>query len=389
MKRFLVLFFITFLLFSLFSVSSAFSYTGEAGPPMLKFIYGSRALSLGGAYVGVADDAYYMDSNPAGGDPRKVFRVSLIHQEWIADTNYEALRLSYGIRDQFFIGLGLTYFYLPFEYYDFTGATDGKSYHLSQSLAMLNFGYKLKKYDIAFGVNAKVLYNYVPEDLYAGQSYLLYAGDAGFIARTNILKTFIGPEPSMTFGVALRNFGYSEAIDKLPTELHAGVSYRLFRHLMLSGEFAYPLYEPIYGSVGAEFDIAKTFFIQAGVEFKENPMIGLGVGYRRKDLNINISYTPSMVFRNMMNVSVEFRFGDAAADAKEKEIEKLVLDALVDYNTGNYETSLEVIEKVLELDPRNLRAKQLKRTVEREIELKRSAEKVNGKKDNERLVKSE
>ena len=118
-------------------------------------------------------------------------------------------------------------------------------------------------------------------------------------------------------------------------------------------------------------------------------MIGLGVGYRRKDMNINISYTPSMVFRNMMNVSVEFRFGDAAAEAKEKRIEKLMLDALVDYNTGNYETTLEVIEKVLELDPRNLRAKQLKRTVEREIELKRSAEKVNGKKDNERLVKSE
>ena len=91
----------------------------------------------------------------------------------------------------------------------------------------------------------------------------------------------------------------------------------------------------------------------------------------------------------MVSVSVEFRFGDAAADAREKEIEKLMLDALVDYNTGNYETSLDVIEKVLELDPRNLRAKQLKRTVEKQIELERSAEKVNGKKDNERLVKSD
>ena len=58
MKRFLILFFITFSLSSLFSFSSAYSYTGEAGPPMLKFIYGSRALSLGGAYVAAADDAY-------------------------------------------------------------------------------------------------------------------------------------------------------------------------------------------------------------------------------------------------------------------------------------------------------------------------------------------
>ena len=389
MKRFLIIFFITFSLFTLFYSSNAFSYTGEAGPPMLKFIYGSRALSLGGAYVAAADDAYYMDSNPAGGDTRKVFRTSLIHQEWIGDTNYEALRLSTGIRDQFFIGLGLTYFYLPFEYYDITGTTDGTSYHLSQSMAMVNFGYKLRKYDIAFGVNAKVLYNHVPDELYADQSYLLFAGDAGFIARTNILKTFIGPEPSMTFGLALRNFGYSEAMEKLPTEIHAGMTYRVIRHLMLSGEYALPFYEPMYGSVGVEFDIAKTFFIQAGVEIKENPMVGLGLGYRRKDLNINVSYTPSMVFRNMMNVSVEFRFGDSAAEEREKQIDKLMLDALIDYNTGNYESALEVIEKVLELDPRNLRAKQLKRTVEKEIELEESAEKVNGKKDNKRIASSE
>jgi hypothetical protein len=387
MKRFLILLIITFAILTLTGISSAFSYTGEAGPPILKFIYGSRALSLGGAYVSVADDAYYMDSNPAGGDARKVFRASLIHQEWIEDTNYEALRLSYGIRDQFFVGLGLTYCYTPFEYYDMTGQTDGTSYHLSQSIVLANFGYKLRKYDVAFGVNAKVLYNHVPDELYEGQSYMLFAGDAGFLAKTNILKTFIGPEPSMTFGLALRNFGYCEAIDKLPTELHAGVSYRLFRHLMLSGEYALPFYEPMYGSVGAEFDVAKTFFIQAGVEFKENPMVGLGVGYRRKDLNINISYTPSIEFRNMMNVSVEFRFGDTAAEARQKEIEKLMLDALVDYNTGNYEASLEAIEKVLEMDPGNRRARQLKKTVLKEIELEESAEKVTGKKE-KRVVKN-
>ena len=113
------------------------------------------------------------------------------------------------------------------------------------------------------------------------------------------------------------------------------------------------------------------------------------MGYRRKDLNINVSYTPSMVFRNMMNVSVEFRFGDSAAEEKEKQIDKLMLDALIDYNTGNYESALEVIDKVLELDPRNLRAKQLKRTVEKEIELEESAEKVNVKKDNKRIASSE
>ena len=390
MKRHYFILIITFSILLLGMFSTAYSYTGEAGPPILKFIYGSRALSLGGAYVSVANDAYYMDSNPAGGDPRKVFKISLIHQEWIEDTNYEALRLSYGINDQFFIGLGFTYFYLPFEYYDMTGASDGKSYNLSQSLGMINIGYKPRKYDVAFGINAKVLYNSVPDELYEGQSYLLYAADAGFIARTNILKTYIGPEPSLSFGLALRNLGYSEAIDKLPTEVHGGVSYRLFRHLMLTGELAVPFYEPIYGAVGVEFDIAKTVFIQGGVQFKENPMVGLGLGYRRKDLNINVSYTPSMVFRNMMNVSVEFTFGDTKALEKERDVERLLVEALESYNRGNNEEALGYVEKVLELESKNRRAKQLKKNIEKKMELDESAEKVNGSKpDDDTLAMNE
>lgn len=270
------------------------------------------------------------------------------------------------------------------------GATDGKSYHLSKGLGMINIGFKPEKYDVAFGVNAKVLYNQVPDELYAGQSYLLYAGDAGFIARTNILKTYIGPEPSLTFGVALRNFGYSEAIDKLPTEVHAGASYRFFRHLMLSGEFAAPFYEPVYGAVGVEFDIAKRLFIQAGMQFKENPMVGVGLGYRRNDLNINASYTPSLEFRNMMNVSVEFTFGDTKALDNERNVEKLLIDALEAYTRRNYEEALAYIEKVQEIDPKNRRAKQLKKTVIKKIELDKSVEKINGdkSKDNKLIVKN-
>ena len=84
------------LIILLITASALYGYTGEAGPPMLKLIYGSRALSLGGAYSGVANDVYYMDSNPAGGDPSKVFKVSLIHQEWIEDVAYADRRRQCG-----------------------------------------------------------------------------------------------------------------------------------------------------------------------------------------------------------------------------------------------------------------------------------------------------
>jgi len=109
-------------------------------------------------------------------------------------------------------------------------------------MAVLNFGFKIKKYNLGVGTNFKVLYNNVPTPLlearygssYEDQNYLLFASDVGMIARTNLLKRYIGPEPSLTFGLVLKNVGYSERVEKLSTEVYAGISYRPFRHILLS-----------------------------------------------------------------------------------------------------------------------------------------------------------
>jgi hypothetical protein len=361
MKKLLLTFFVL-----VGSAAAAYSYTGEAGPAMLKLIYGSRALSLGGAYSSVANDVYYMDSNPAGGDPSKVFKLSLIHQEWIEDVNFEAVRLSRGITDQLFVGLGFTYLYLPFTYYDDYGYSDGKTYTISQCMGMLNVGYKFRDLNLAVGANLKGFYNYVPEQLYEGQSYFLFAADIGIISRMNVLKTFIGPEPSLTLGMTVKNIGYSDFMEKLPTEAHFGISYRILRNLLLTGETVIPFYEPISGSVGAEFDIAKTFFLQAGVQIVENPMLGVGFGYRNKDFNIYASYTPSMAFRNMMSVSVEFTFGQTKSQAIEKEIDRLMVQALDLFVEKKYEEALKNIDKVMALDPNNRRARLLKKVIQNE-----------------------
>jgi hypothetical protein len=351
------------------TAAAAYCYTGEAGPPMLKLIYGSRAISLGGAYSGVANDVYYMDSNPAGGDPKNVFKVSLIHQEWIEDVNFEGIRLSRGVTDQLYVGLGFTYLYLPFTYYDEYGFSDGNSYTISQCMGMLNVGYKFTDLNLAVGANAKFFYNHVPEQLYAGQSYVLFAADVGVISRTNILKTFIGPEPSLTAGFTVKNIGYSAFLGKLPTELHFGMSYRIIRNLLITGEAVVPFYEPVSGSVGAEFDIAQTFFLQGGVQIIENPMLGVGFGYRNRDFNIYASYTPSIAFRNMMSVSVEFTFGQTKSIELEKQIDRLMVEALDLFGEKKYDKAIGNIDRVLELDSNNRRARLLKKVILNEMKI--------------------
>ncbi len=376
---------IAILIFMIGSALVGISYTGEAGPPMLKMVYGSRALSLGGAFAGVSDDVYYIDSNPAGGDVKKIAQISLLHQEWIEDVNYEAIRISRGFFNKFFLGLGLTYLYIPFTYYDDYGYDSGTSALISQGMAVLNFGFEIKKYNLGLGTNFKVLYNNVPTSLlearygssYEDQNYLLFASDVGMIARTNLLKRYIGPEPSFTVGMVLKNVGYSERIEKLPTEVHAGISYRPFRHVLLSVEGVCPFYEPIYGSVGLEFDIAQKLFMQGGVQIKESPMFAVGVGYKRKDIEINVSYTPSLVFRNMVSVSLNFFLGETETRLKEKKIEAYLVVALEYFGEKRYQEALEFVDKVLKLDPKNKRALNLRETIKKKLDLEENIEKLN------------
>ena len=368
------------LLFSLplilFPASVLLSYTGEAGPPMLKLVYGSRALALGGAFVGLSDDAFYIDSNPAGGDTRKIYKVSLLHQEWIEDVNYEAVRFSTGIAERFFIGAGFTYLYLPFVHYDYYGESSGQSHIISQSLGVLNFGYQFSPLNVAVGANLKLFYNHVPEELYPGQSYLLFAADFGVIVRTNILKRHIGVEPSLVFGLAVKNIGYSRMMEKLPLEIHAGASYRVLKNLLVAAEIAVPFFEPIYGSIGAEWNFTGSFFLEGGVQLKENPMFAVGLGYKRRDLRIQASYSPSLAFANMFSVSFSYYFGETRLEEKSREIEALYTKALEYYREARYEEALEEVEKVLTADPEHKQALTLRGAITVKIDMEEQRKQV-------------
>jgi hypothetical protein len=340
-----------------------YSYTGETEPQMLKMVYGARALAMGGAFVGLADDLYYMDSNPARGDVSDNIKVSILHQEWIADVNYEAIRLAKGFREQVFVGLGFTYLYLPFTHYDIFGESIGNSHILSQSLGTLNFGYTFKKFDVSVGTNLKFYYNHIPEELYPGQSYFLFAFDLGIIARINLLKRYVSNEPSLTFGLALKNFGSSNEVERLPTEVHVGASYRLFQSLLLSTEFALPVFEPVYGALGAEFNFNEMFFIEGGMQIKNNPMFALGLGYKRNNIRLDVSYTPSIAFYNVIGVSLTYSFGEMRSQRNKLDVEKNLLNAADRFENGKYDEALKIVERVLELYPENSKAVYIKEEI--------------------------
>jgi len=207
---------------------------------------------------------------------------------------------------------------------------------------------------------------------YTDQNYLVFAGDFGIFGRTDFLKTYIGPEPSFMYGLVLKNIGYSDAIDTLPTEIQAGVSYRLFWHLLLTGQINVPLYEPLYGAVGLEFDIRKKVFLQAGVRISENPMLGVGFGYRFRDIELHASYTPRIELPNIFSLALNFYFGETKTRRRNEQITSLLIEALEQFEDAQYDEALQSINSVLELDPSNRIALSLKEIIE-------NVDKINGK----------
>jgi hypothetical protein len=311
-----------------------------------------------------------MDINPAGGAFDQIFRISFVHQEWITDVNYESLRLSRGFGDRLQLGLGFTYLYLPFTHFDDTGSAVGGSNHLSQSLGLLSAGYTLPSIGLSFGINGKLFYNQVPEDLAADQSYSVWAVDMGVIQRSNLLKTYIGPEPSLSFGLALRNVGYSNNVEQLPTLIQVGASYRIRSNLLVAADMVYPFYEALYGSLGAEYSIRKKIFLSGGVQIKENPMFSFGFGYRFRDARLNVSYTPSLAFYDVFSISFTYSFGEYRKYILMQEIEEKLMEALALYRNEQYEDALVVVDEVLELDPKNKRAGSLRNTIVIQIEIR-------------------
>ena len=65
--------------------------TGLTAFPTLLIPMGGRFEAMGTAFTAVADDASFIEANPAGSASLKYTELSFYHNDWIADTNIESV----------------------------------------------------------------------------------------------------------------------------------------------------------------------------------------------------------------------------------------------------------------------------------------------------------
>lgn len=105
MKKFVIFFFLTI---NLLSIISAQSKVGTSAAPFLGISVGPRGVALGGAFVGIANDATALYYNPGAISQPGFSQVMVSHTDWLVDTDFDWVGVMVNLGDGSAVGISVT-----------------------------------------------------------------------------------------------------------------------------------------------------------------------------------------------------------------------------------------------------------------------------------------
>jgi hypothetical protein len=252
------------------------SKAGTAAYTFLKIGTGAKSQAMGGAYVGLADDATALYYNPAG--------LTVLDQESLVYDELLNKPLNAPLQNRFTASYINSLLDFQFGYVGYVREIDSVS-ALGASVSYQNYGTFTRldatgveqgtfgASDFAFGltyskrfaprfsagVTGKCIYEKIDNSSSNG-----LAADLGLMYQ-------LTPDGSTRIGLALTNLGAQlkglsqTHKDNLPTKIAGGISHQLKGlPFLFSGEIGKPFDNDIYASLGTELVSLKPFFIRLG-----------------------------------------------------------------------------------------------------------------------------
>jgi tetratricopeptide (TPR) repeat protein len=351
------------------------SDTGTTGADFLNLGIGPRAVSMGDAQTGLANDVYATFFNPAGLSQLKGQEVGLTDNEYVQGISqqYAAYALPCGSAGTF--GLSVNYLGIGgFQGYDASGSPTG---NVKASDMAIGLSYSRPLYydprtnaTLSAGLTGKWI-----EERLDTVSAKAYAGDAGFFFSPGLLWGEI--LDGFGAGLAIRNLGSSLKFDQesfgLPRVITAGTSYT--GHLW--GEsltLALDGRDPQAGSksmgIGLEIQTLQNVIIRGGYTTEGDLGSGLrfGAGLRFKTIEIDYAYASEGDFGPTQRFGITLKFAETSRN-KLNEAEQSYEKALHDYKRGRYTQALAELNRALELDPKHPQAMALMRKIYEQIKV--------------------
>lgn len=296
-------------------VASSIAVHAEPGSTTAGFLLvpvGGRAVAMGGAYTGLAEDPYALHYNPAAlaRSPRE---LTFAHNEYILDLSQEYMAyahpLSVGV-----LGIAVNYF----DYGDFDRTTHAAGFagvaaptgYLAQgrfgagNLA-LSVGYARAMGDAGFHVGAAAKYIQQDIDNFSGQSA---AADLGLYWRR-------GDGP-LSLGLSVLNVGdklkTGRRADPLPIAIRFGAAWRVLpERFTISGDVVKVSGDDdLQGHVGGEYWIASVLALRVGYSSVSDAGTGFtaGVGVRVDRFGLDYAFADEDDLDNAHRIAINYRF---------------------------------------------------------------------------------
>ncbi len=323
------------LLTTAFLAATAFagnSNTGTTAYSFLKLGTGARALSMGGAFAGLADDESAIYYNPAGITGMTQRAVSASYMNYIAgiqsgdimfiiprgavtatqgnDPYYDEEPLPPASEAAFALSL----VYLNYGTIDETNASGDVigDFGGSDLAFSLSYGRQLSE-QLSLGGSGKLIYEKI--DTYSSTGL---AADLGLLYRFRDGRTRAGISAS-NLGAQLSGLT-SDHKDPLPILLRAGVSHSLRgAPLTVSAEGVLPTDNNIYGSIGVEFHPKLPIALRAGyTSFGSNYKTGsskdnsagfsFGAGFMKSQVAVDYAFLPYADLGSLHRINFAYRW---------------------------------------------------------------------------------
>ncbi|MBU2462359.1 PorV/PorQ family protein [bacterium] len=263
-------------------------YAGDAAV-YLRMGLGARAVGMGGAFVGLADDSTAAYWNPAGLIQLEKSEVSLMYSALSLDRRYNFLNYAQPLTGDSALALSIINFGVG-DLEERTGATKdpiGK-FTDSENTLLVSYAKAFKK--ISYGGNLKVLYQSM--DPSSGKK----SGEGWGLD----IACLTNPANNVYAGLIIQDIGSylkwdTGHTDKLPLDIRAGLCVKLLdKKLNLCADIEkIEERDNVKAHLGAEYLIGDRFAIRAGLNSKD-PTAGcsLNLPFSGAELGLHYAFSP-------------------------------------------------------------------------------------------------
>ena len=233
------------------------SKVGTTAYGFLKIDVGARSTAMGGAFVGLSDDAAALYFNPAGLIQTETKRFFTTYNNYITDIQSGFLGYVHPYSENTRLGASIYYFnYGSFTKTDDQGIDLG-TFGASDFAIAISLAQKINT-QFSLGATGKLIYEKI--DGYSSDALALDLGIL-YISRDN--RTRIGGV-GQNIGTQLKGHTKSHK-DPLPASVKLGISHRMREiPLIVALDAAKPFDNDIFFNLGGEFTALKPLYLRLG-----------------------------------------------------------------------------------------------------------------------------